>query len=228
MKILHGLLALACLGGQVPAYADVVELALSNSSFSVQVSSLKERQFRHTIRQKYDFSCGSAALATLLTHHYRFPASEQDVFTAMYQTGDKAKIQRLGFSMADMKQYLGRQGFEADGYSLSLDAFAELGVPAIALININGYNHFVVIKGVRGDSVLVGDPALGIRAFSRSAFEGMWTKVVLLVLDHKDVASPTYNRPADWNIVEKAPLDEALYREAFNSWVLMMRGPNDF
>lgn len=228
MRRFHCLAAAAVLLAMASAHADVVQLALGNTSLSVRVSSLKERQFRHTIRQQYDFSCGSAALATLLTHHYRFPASEQDVFAAMYQAGDKQQIQRLGFSMADMKQYLVSKGFDAEGYSLSLDAFAELGVPAIALININGYNHFVVIKGVRADSVLVGDPALGVRAFTRAAFDSMWTKVVLLVLNHKDVASPTYNRPADWNIVEKAPFDEALYRDAFNSWALMMRGPNDF
>ncbi len=34
------------------------------------VVSVKEARFTTTQRQQFDFSCGSAAVATLLTHHY--------------------------------------------------------------------------------------------------------------------------------------------------------------
>ncbi|MDV7389798.1 hypothetical protein RZS08_00535, partial [Arthrospira platensis SPKY1] len=37
---------------------------------SVPTVSLKGARFIATLRQQYDFSCGSAAVATLLTHHY--------------------------------------------------------------------------------------------------------------------------------------------------------------
>ncbi len=33
------------------------------TSYPVRMTSLKEARFRNTIRQKYDFSCGSAAVA---------------------------------------------------------------------------------------------------------------------------------------------------------------------
>ena len=60
----------------------------SSGAYSVPVNSMKDMRFRNTLRQKYDFSCGSAALATLLTHHYSYPISEQDVFQEMYERGD--------------------------------------------------------------------------------------------------------------------------------------------
>ena len=56
----------------------------------MRVRSLQEAKFAATIRQQYDFSCGSAALATLLTHHYQFPVSEDAVFDAMFAGGDQA------------------------------------------------------------------------------------------------------------------------------------------
>ena len=39
-------------------------------AFSVPAVSIKEARFSAMVRQQYDFSCGSAALSTLLTYHY--------------------------------------------------------------------------------------------------------------------------------------------------------------
>ena len=83
--------------------------------YRVPVTSLKARNLT-TLQQQFDFSCGSAALATLLTHHYDFPVNEQAVFAAMFQHGDQAKIRREGFSLLDMKNFLAARGFQADGF----------------------------------------------------------------------------------------------------------------
>jgi predicted double-glycine peptidase len=145
---------------------------------SVSVKTVKElrqqRAFSSTIHQQYDFSCGSAALATLLTHHYNRPVTEAQVFEAMFQQGDQQKIKRAGFSLLDMKRYLEARGYQADGFEVSLDRLGEARVPAIALIRENGYNHFVVIKGLREDRVLVGDPSVGARVMTRDEFERVW------------------------------------------------------
>ena len=146
-----------------PALATgAVRLLGEGGDYAIRVATLKElrdqRAFRTTIRQQHDFSCGSAAVATLLTYHYDRPVTEAEVFRVMYEHGDKAKIQRYGFSLLDMKRYLASAGFEADGFEVTLDKLAEVRVPAIALVRENGYNHFVVIKCVRDCKVLVCDP----------------------------------------------------------------------
>jgi predicted double-glycine peptidase len=105
------LLLLAC-------SAHAAELPLPNGSYTLHVTSLKEARFRSTVRQQFVTSCGSAAVATLLTYHYNTPVTEQQVFNAMY-AGRPAKIQREGFSLLDMKRYLAQQGFLADGYMRS-------------------------------------------------------------------------------------------------------------
>ena len=177
--------------------------------YTLKVTSLKEARHLTTLRQQYDFSCGSAALATLLTHHYGRKTTEQQVFIDMFNTGDQAKIRREGFSLLDMKRYLANQGFQADGFEAPLDALVKAGIPGIALVNENGYNHFVVIKGVKDGRVLIGDPAFGTRAMSREDFARIAQQKVLFVIrSHLEVAR--FNLEADWRLAPRAPVEMGL------------------
>lgn len=194
----------------------------------VRVESLKERAFRSTVRQRYDFSCGSAALATLLSFHYDTPTREEEAFAAMYRVGDQARIQRIGFSMADMKRYLEARGFQANGFKVGLGDFAEAGIPAIALVDNGGYRHFVVIKGVSATRVLVGDPALGIRVVPRAEFEAGWSGVVFVILNRKDQGQRSFNRDVEWQVREPAPLSAARYDPAFSNVTWLRPPATDF
>jgi len=136
------------------------------------------------IREQHDLSCASAALATLLTFHYQKQVEAEAVFLDMYEGGDRDRIARDGFSMLDMKTYLAGLGFSANGYRASLDRLRELGIPAIALIDLRGYSHFVVVSGVDDDTVSVADPAMGTKSYRRSAFEDMWNGVLFLLTSH--------------------------------------------
>jgi predicted double-glycine peptidase len=167
------------------------------------------------VRQQYDFSCGSAALATLLTFHYAEPTTEQKAFGRMYEAGDKEKIAKVGFSLLDMKTYLASQGYEADGFQSSLDTLEKARVPAIALITVKGYQHFVVLKGVQEREVLVGDPALGIKAVPRPDFERQWTNGILFIIRNKAATGQEhFNMEPEWRSLARAPIGMALTEES--------------
>lgn len=191
------------------------------------VTSIRQARLAGTLLQQYDYSCGSAAVATLLTHQYGYPMSESTVFEYMYQHGDQAKIQREGFSLLDMKRFLQARGFEADGFEQTLDKLAEARLPAIALVNDNGYLHFVVIKGLRGDRMLIGDPAIGTRAMARQKFESIWKGGLLFVI-HNRVDSAHFNRAADWRTVPQSPVASGVSREGLASVTMPKHGPGDF
>lgn len=178
------------------------EITLGNTdtgNFYLHPVSWAEMPFRTVVRQQYDYSCGSAALATLLRYHYGRAASESQVFKAMYAVGDQARIQKLGFSLLDMKTYLATLGYQADGYRFSLEELAKTGTPAIALIQVGAYKHFVVIKGVIGDNVLVGDPALGLRNVPKQTFLAGWNGIAFLMHDLPAGARPAvFNGAEDW------------------------------
>jgi predicted double-glycine peptidase len=214
------LLLLAC-------SAHAAELPVPNGSYSLHVTSLKEARFRSTVRQQFDFSCGSAAVATLLSYHYNTPVTEQQVFNTMYAQGDQQKIQREGFSLLDMKRYLAQQGFIADGYVQPLHKLAEAGFPAIVRLVENGYLHFVVVKGLDEQRVLIGDPAGGTRAMRRDAFEAAWPDRLLFVI-HNWAGKPLFNQASDWSVAPRAPLNEAINRSSLTDITLPKNGSGNF
>ena len=222
------LLGAAWLVAGAPARAGSVELPTQvGGAFSVPVRSLGEERSRSTVRQQFDFSCGSAALSTLLTHHYGQPVSEQAVFDAMFEAGDRAKIQVEGFSLLDMKRYLEARGYQADGFEAPLDSLVEAGIPAVALLNENGYNHFVVIKGLRGGRVLFGDPAIGTRSMPRGAFETKWANQILFVVSNREEVA-RFNQDSDWRAAPAAPIVSAADAPLRAAIGLPKLGPSDF
>src|SRR5450830_19423 len=210
-----------------PAQADTLELAGIGGRYAVQVTSLKEARFKTTMRQQYDFSCGSAAVATLLTHHYGYPVTEQSVFEEMFARGDQAKIRQEGFSLLDMKAYLNAHQFQADGFELPLAKLLESGLPAIVLISDNGYHHFVVVKGMRDGRILIGDPSSGTRAVSRANFESIWINKLLFVIHNKQ-AQAKFNDEADWLVTPKAPLTAGVSLDSLANVTLGKFGPGDY
>ncbi len=194
---------LLCLAGA--ARAGSVQVPTLGGINVPGIESIRERAFSRTVHQQFDFSCGSAAVATLLTYQYGDPVTEQDVFQAMWDHGDQAKIRQDGFSLLDMKRYLDARGYQSNGYEVPIEKLIENSVPAVMLISDHGYNHFVVIKGLSKDRVLLGDPSAGARVMSRERFqEILVTPIVFVITDQRQRA--TFNGRTDWRTEPLAPL----------------------
>lgn len=215
----------------VTARADSLDLngIAGGGNYTIHVASFAERKFKTIYKQKYDFSCGSATLASLLTFHYNHRVDEQDVFVDMYQNGDKQKIQKEGFSLLDMKMYLARQGYIANGYKIDLDSLLKINAPAITIINNNGYLHFVIIKGVSAHEVLVGDPAVGLKRMSRRDFEAMRENRILFLINDKALNADNHFQDAnEWALQPKAPIESVVNREHLSAFNLLQPGRWDF
>lgn len=213
-----GIALVAGLLGASSGEAGTVWIAGPEGVSMPSVRSFQDRKFDRVVRQAYDFSCGSAALATLLTYHYEQPTTEQTAFRFMYERGDQKKIAQVGFSLLDMKNYLESQGYEADGYQAPLETLQEAGVPAIALITYRGYRHFVVVKGVSDTEVLLGDPSLGLRHMPREDFQQSWENGILFIIRSKPaVGQRNFNANADWGRVLRAPVWSAIDRDALEA-----------
>jgi len=220
---------LACAALPVGGAGALEVAGFAGGPFTVQVRSIKEARIATTIRQRYDFSCGAAAVATLLTYHYRDPVTEPEVFNGMFERGDQALIRREGFSLLDMKLYLEARGYRADGIEASLDELAAARIPAIVLIKENGYSHFVVIKGIRNGRVLVGDPAVGSKTYPQEDFEQVWTNRIFFVIrDKQDVARAHFNQRSEWVAHPTLWPGHVLPRESLASITVLRPGPGDF
>ena len=211
----------------VTVTAGTVNISNPFGSFNLQAKSLLEMRWDSVVRQKYDFSCGSAAVATLLTYHYNRPTDEEHVFQAMIAVGNRAKIQRDGFSMLDMKRYLDERGFHSDGFKMSLDKLIKIGMPGITLLNTQGYRHFVVVKGLDENHVLIADPAVGSVVVPRAHFESIWNGAILGARSHVNIAKANFNSDRDWRIRPKAPVDHGVSRAGLGSLLLNLPGRNE-
>ncbi len=226
MKTLRAVLgAMALLALAAPAHA--IDLGMGGLNVKVPVRTIKEARMATVTRQQYDFSCGSAAVATLLTYHYARPVTEQAVFDQMFRDGDHAKIRAQGFSLLDMQKFLLSRGLRADGFKLPLAKLIEAKLPAIVLISDKGYNHFVVIKGAADGRILLGDPSVGTRAMSLERFHEIWTNKLLFVI-HGYKGMPEFNGAADWRGAPIARLDDPVNRPALDLATLPRFGPGEF
>src|SRR5262245_38121462 len=155
----------------------LVVLVLASPAHAAQrpVRSLLEYRQANVVIQRWDNSCGAAALATVLTYARGFPVSEEDVARGMLKRTDPLRVRyRGGFSLLDMKGYLTELGFEADGYSeLTLAELAEMPF-AIVPIRVRGYNHFVVVRHVTADKVDIADPGFGNYTLPHARFLAAW------------------------------------------------------
>jgi protein O-GlcNAc transferase len=143
------------------------------------VKSLLEMRQEQVVIQDWDLSCGAAALATLLNYQHGDPVSEREIAEGMikrqeYIANPLLVRVRHGFSLLDLKRYVDERGYQATGYGhLTLEDLVEQA-PIMVPVNFLGYNHFVVFRGMRGNRVLLADPAFGNRTMLAKKFEAAW------------------------------------------------------
>jgi predicted double-glycine peptidase len=146
-----------------------------------KVVSLREARYDNVIPQKYDLSCGAAALATILNYFFEDRVDEVDIIKYMLEHGNTQEIQQKGFSLLDLKTYAVERGYLADGYRVDFNKLKKLKIPVIILFNSGSYSHFVVLKGIARDNAYIADPAYGNRSMPLETFEENWNGVIFVV-----------------------------------------------
>jgi uncharacterized protein len=119
------------------------------------------------VRQERDFSCGPAALATILTYYYGRPTSEAEIL-ALTGAQDETTFSQL----ADASQTL---GYPATGATVTLELLRTLQVPVIGFLMYRGTGHFTVIRGIgRTGRVQLADPSWGNRTLQPARFSRLF------------------------------------------------------
>ncbi|QXH44434.1 C39 family peptidase [Pseudomonas xanthosomatis] len=146
------------------------------------IQSVRERKFADLVQQKTDFSCGAAALATILRQAYWLDVSEHDIIEGMLAHADQDLVRTQGFSMLDMKRYVESIGMRARGYRVAPETLHDVRIPVVVLMDIRGYKHFVVLQKVDRGWVYIGDPVLGHKRFTVDDFVKGWNGIIFAVI----------------------------------------------
>lgn len=150
----------------------------------VNIKPAVEDQFRGIVRQAYDYSCGSAALTTLLNGYVGTRLTEQQTMNGLLRFGEYNRIvERRSFSLLDMKRFVTALGLESGGYRGEFSDLIKQGQPAIVPISYAGFKHFVVYKAYKNGRVYVADPALGNISFDQERFKEIWENNTLFLIN---------------------------------------------
>src|SRR5262245_12848378 len=160
--------------------------------------SMRDLRDQNVVKQRFDFSCGAAALATLLRYGFGQSITEAQIMMALFDLpteDEKAARRRTGFSLLDLQRVARAQGYTAEGFRLEPDQLSMIDGPVIVYIEPRGYKHFAVLRGVRGDRVYLADPSLGNVRMPLYAFLDRWlqddSKGIIFVVEPKSRVSGT-------------------------------------
>ncbi|MCF8026459.1 MAG: C39 family peptidase [Desulfobacteraceae bacterium] len=183
----------------------------------------EELAYRHVTAQEHDYSCGSAALATLLNYSLGESLSEKQVIRGMLKHGDAALIKkRQAFSLLDMKRLCSVLGYEAAGYKAEIADIKNPDYwPTIVPLKMFGYRHFVVLKGVYDNRVFLADPFRGNVSYTLEQFRDAWYENVMFIV------SEATQQGADKNLL-RLTTDDLCYVSEDITWDMIKNRPETF
>jgi predicted double-glycine peptidase len=148
------------------------------------VRSWKELRDQYVVMQSFDYSCGAAALATLMRYYFGDNVSEEEILIGILGSMSREEVQdreKNGLSLLDLKICAERMGYQAAGVSLDYISLPKLKGPVLIHLETKEYRHFAVLKGVREDRVFLADPSRGNVRISVDRFAKEWSGVALVL-----------------------------------------------
>ena len=177
-----------------PLTVSAGEVSLSlGGRINKPVRSFQEIRQTRVVQQRWDNSCGSAALSTLLTYYYGDKVSESLIITSILHRTDPQKVRnRGGFSLLDLKRFVELRGYQGKGYAgLTLEEMAMMGIPAIVPVRIQDYDHFVLFRGIRGNRIVLSDPISGTTTMTSDRFQEIWKNGIAFIVVRQNAMPPS-------------------------------------
>jgi len=171
-------------------------------------SSWEKLRWENIQRQKFDYSCGASALATIGKYYFGDNITEDIVLGILIQQlTPRGVLDRKanGFSFLDLKKAAGHFGYYAEGVILNIEDMAKLRGPVIIPLTDGLIEHFVVLKGIIEDRAYIADSMRGNIRIPLFQLATQWQGNMVLALGKPDfglpeehglsVRTPIINRP---------------------------------
>jgi predicted double-glycine peptidase len=160
------------------------QLSSGELRFSTNPKTWKEILERHVVMQRYDYSCGAAAMATLLNYYFQDEVSEREILLDITERLTDAELearQNEGLPLLDLKQFAERRGYQALGVELDLTALPKLLGPVLVYLHSDDYRHFAILRGVKNGRVFLADPSRGNVRMAVADFADEWPGIALVL-----------------------------------------------
>ena len=176
----------------VIGWAGVPALAQNSPDAATQggkkIRTLKEIRGEGVVRQRWDMSCGAAALSTVLTYDFKDPTPETAIVVWILHRVDPIRVRaRGGFSLLDLKHFAEARGYHAEGFSgMTIEDLEQEKTSVITPIRAKGVDHFVVVKGIVAGHVVLADPAFGNMTMRVDKFQKLWKNGIAFTVHPPD------------------------------------------
>ncbi len=161
--------------------------------FQKHVCNWKQLKELHIVMQKRDYSCGAAALATVLRYYWDDNVTEDQVLLATLKilTPEESKERiKNGLAISDLRLAAVEMGYLSTIGTLTFQQLSESKAPLVVGISPEGYKHFVVYRGTDCEFVYLADPIRGNIRVPVSEFVSQWQKNAVLVVAKPDQEPP--------------------------------------
>jgi predicted double-glycine peptidase len=160
----------------------------SQHQFQRYVCSWQQLKRQNVVMQRRDYSCGAAALATLIRYYWGDPVNEEtflkelDKLLTPEEVADRVKN---GLTITDLRRAAVSKGYLATLGKLPFNKLVESKVPVLLGVTIEGFDHFVVYRGWDGQYVYLADPIQGNIRVHTCDFGKQWQKNAILAVAKK-------------------------------------------
>ena len=134
------------------------------------------------IRQQNAKDCGVMCLYNIIKY-YGGNISIDDL-------RKKLNTDKNGTSVYDIVKTSNDLGLISSAYECEINDLCSLNLPIIAHIKVEGkFDHFVIIKKIVDDTILVFDPIRGYINYEMEVFEKEWSNIIITFEKSKDLVN---------------------------------------
>jgi predicted double-glycine peptidase len=158
--------------------------ALAAGTITERPRSYQDLKFQFTVRQQRDFTCGAAALASILKYHYGMPVTEEMIFWIIvnrYKPEELKQKAEVGFSFEDLIFVAEKLGFKSQAAVVAISELEKLNGPVILQMNMKRFDHFSVLRKKTADIAYMSDPLFGQLTLDSKEFKEEFKGAVLAI-----------------------------------------------
>ena len=121
-----------------------------------------ETLFEGINEQIHDYSCGSAALSTLISGVFIDSSiNEQQIIDEIFKLKEHDTEQN-GYTATEISEASKKLGYYAEWRKISPENLVKIKQPVLLLIGLNSdFPHYVVLKGIENNEAFLADPIRG-------------------------------------------------------------------
>lgn len=148
----------------VPASAQIIDV-WGGYDRPLPDRSWRDLRYEGVVEQSTWYTCGPAAVATLLTYFFSIPTTEEEALHEALAAMEARGISAVqGIPLLALRDVLAARGIPSEGFRVTpedlVDYFVRGGLPVILHVS-RPQPHFVVAIGWRDGLLLVADPSFG-------------------------------------------------------------------